>query len=357
MEASWEEEFENLYYESVYLEKEPKMEVARRLINIADEHKDIYKGIVARQEYIEGAAYCDQHHRAFPMLAWCFARIDEDEELNEDFEYGLMWKYKWIIEGVGDWLVIKRADVEALHQDIIKRSEKLGYGKHTVMGLELQIAFEYDDKESVEQLLEKWRTMPRDGLSDCAACVSNKMVRVLIWLKNNKEALKEAKRIISGSLSCAEVPEVTWAWVAVADLELGNRDNLEVYFNGLSKAKGKYPSNGSISGAFLWLGAVMDKGKNTRRFLNTLLKRVEEGENDWCRMWNYFGLNCALRNLKQNDVKSIKVLEMDIDEAIDHTAKKADELIDAFDKRNGSDGNREWFARMEAIYQASLGDA
>ncbi|MEI7024431.1 hypothetical protein [Paenibacillus sp. y28] len=200
------------------------LEEAARLADITN-HAEL--GYEACSEMVELA--CKQ---GFPMKAiTAFSRLlgqyDKQPELYDSDE--LLWRYKWIVGKLLCFPEISREQVEGLLEDLHRRCVKQGYSARTYYYYRFGMAVLYKDKEEAGRCLPLFRSLDTDKMSDCTACEQNTLVLYYAMLEDDVGLLKAADPILTGRMSCAEVPNLTLSKVLLPLYRLGQAGKAQHY--------------------------------------------------------------------------------------------------------------------------------
>jgi hypothetical protein len=185
-----------------------KIAVLEALIRRADTQQCMDIGFDARMALVETGTFAGAPDKALVAFSWCLSQADRDPENYP--EEDLLWKYKWIVHSLGRFPQVSKQQIDGMLADLRMRYMRNGAGEHPVVTLRWKMAMRMGDQEACEAHYSALSKMPRDGLSDCAACIADERVHYRIFLGQDAEAIAEAEAILAGRLRCAEVPHVTF---------------------------------------------------------------------------------------------------------------------------------------------------
>lgn len=196
-----------------------QLALTEQAVNLADTHRDEEYGYKARLELISAAVFSGRTDLAMIAFSWVVAKNDADPER---FEGGnLLWKYKWVLEGVSEYPSIPKSDIEKLFADMKRRYEADGSTLNAYWGIRRNVAMFAGDLDAALEANEQLQDTARDHLSNCHACVQDESVEYYAFIGDDEAALEAAKPIFRGKLTCGEVPERTYACVQLPLLRLG----------------------------------------------------------------------------------------------------------------------------------------
>jgi hypothetical protein len=202
-----------------------QVQVAEDAVRLADLHGDVDLGFEARQVVISAAVFSGQDERAIAPFTWCLAQSDRDPGRFPGWSlagrHSLIWKYKWIIGAAEDWPQISLDRLYAMMDDMERRHREHGFSDRSTLKHRLSTAILRGDEQEVRAMFRKWRVSSRDALSDCIACDCNQEIIYWAFLGEDERAWETAHPIMSGVLSCATVPRISYAQLLLPLVRLG----------------------------------------------------------------------------------------------------------------------------------------
>lgn len=180
-----------------------------------------------RESLIQLAVFNGERVKALMAFARRLAYHDKlgPDESRED----LSWSYKWIAEGLSDFASISRTQIDAALDDMERRFRAAGHGLQAVMEIRLTNAQEMGDAARASDLERDLRAMPKDGMSDCAACLVNRDVYRLTLKGEYAKAVTKARPILERGMRCAEVPQLTYGHLLLPLVTLGQLDKAQEF--------------------------------------------------------------------------------------------------------------------------------
>ncbi len=198
------------------------LEEAARLADANDMTEEAYH---ARGEIVETATFCGYPMHALIAFSWQLGKFDEQPEEYDEQE--LMWSYKWILGKIPIFSEVSRDKILELAEDFGRRYKSFGYSERSYLYYRFRIAVELGELEEAGQWLAAFQKADADYMSDCSACEQNEMVRYWILKGNDERAVETAKPIISGAMSCAEVPHLTLPVILMPLYRLGRQEEAD----------------------------------------------------------------------------------------------------------------------------------
>ena len=216
-----------------------KLELLERAVALADLQNDLMAGFEARDELIEAAGMGGHPEKTLVAFAWMLAQWDKhgEDELGAD-EYGLLWKYKWVINTLWEFPSIAATQIEAAFDDFQARLERGGYSLRTLHYFRWKYAHHQGNWAEAELERAVWQRSSDDSMGDCTACEAHFLTEYLAAQKRDPEALEATKLILSGRQRCAEVPHVTYGVLLEPMLRLEQfEDALDTHLRGYRMAR------------------------------------------------------------------------------------------------------------------------
>ncbi|MGE0712576.1 MAG: hypothetical protein AB7N76_20345 [Planctomycetota bacterium] len=196
-----------------------KLGLCEEAVRLADQRQDAELGFLARQALVEAATFGGFPDKALLAFTWCLAQCDKQPERFDETE--LLWSYKWVAARLPYFPQVTRARIEEVHADMARRYARSGLNLRPVAKIRWLAARRMGDRQEALAAYEESERLPRDAGADCAACERNDRVRYLLFTERLEDALAAAAPILSGRMSCAEIPHATLGMLLGPLLELG----------------------------------------------------------------------------------------------------------------------------------------
>lgn len=145
----------------------------------------------------------------FLCMAWCLKASDRDPDRFSPNR--ILWQYKWVAVEAPRYASVPRRACERLIDDMEARYAKIGWGRRAAIHKRIELHALLGEHEKAIALLPEWRALARDRGADCLACEADFLVSLLGAAGHSEHAVREARPIIRGKLSCATVPHSTFA--------------------------------------------------------------------------------------------------------------------------------------------------
>jgi hypothetical protein len=205
---STEMDFEELMDEAYSLPQgKAKLSLLEEAARLADANDMTEEAYEARTEIVETATFCGYPMNALIAFSWQLGKFDQQPE--EYDEEGLMWSYKWILGNVATFPEVSREKIMELLEDLGRRFKSFGYSDRSYWHYRFRIAMELGEIEEAGRWLTKFQAAEADHMNDCTACEQHEIVRYWILAGDDEQAIQAAKPIMTGTMSCAEIPHLT----------------------------------------------------------------------------------------------------------------------------------------------------
>lgn len=140
----------------------------------------------------------------------------DDEEEKESLYYKLydyMWYFKWILPDIPNSMSVSKEMIDSandmMHYYYTNLNISLAMYYKTIMLQNINMG----QIEQAKENYKLWQESSDDVMSDCEACEITEQVNYYCFVGEYEEALKIAKPILDGKLTCAEVPHITYSHV------------------------------------------------------------------------------------------------------------------------------------------------
>ncbi|MDK4679735.1 hypothetical protein QDY71_03795 [Kingella negevensis] len=192
------------------------------IFNQAMEDRD-YTTAIAICNYVIGGDErthqfsCDWQMHCLTWLTYYwqnqFRESEKDSEAEDKAIRELMtclWKFKWLISSLPRDINASLESIEKANQemqewyDIYHISPAM---RHKALMEQNMLLGNVD---AVREHFQKWQASEADEMNDCEACEQNGLVSYYHYIGDYAQAAKLAEPILSGKLTCGEVPHITY---------------------------------------------------------------------------------------------------------------------------------------------------
>ncbi|MFY1689481.1 hypothetical protein [Plantactinospora sp. WMMB782] len=178
----------------------------------------------ARMNSMSGFHHGGDPTRLFLAFSWCLATFDKQPEVAHSHDaHSLLWNFKWVVWSLPQFPEIPLERTAAVLDDMERRYLLGGHSLHAVYQHRWLVAHHVGDFGTAQEWYDRLLTAPRDGLSDCHACVPSGQVRHLVSLGRYEEAITVGEPYKRGG--CTEQPQWMLAELLPAMLHTGRLDD------------------------------------------------------------------------------------------------------------------------------------
>lgn len=213
-------------------------EKLRQFDRLADKEEclfDAIKDAVEAEDFEFAAQICDfvlnEEFEKFGAalrtraLMWLTSYIAQNLKESEypnfgDFT-GCLWKFKWIVSGIAKSSVIEKELIDEANEAMLFYYERLEFSLAAYYKALMNQNIDMGDAREAKANYELWKKLAKDDMSDCEACEASGEIAYLNFAGEHEAALELAAPILSGELTCGEVPHTTYAPILFSMIALG----------------------------------------------------------------------------------------------------------------------------------------
>ena len=179
-------------------------------------------------------------------LMWLTGYIAQNLKENEskypnfnDF-VDCLWKFKWIVSGVAKSSMIEKELIDKVNGAMLFYYERLELSLAAYYKALMNQNIDMGDAREAKANYELWKKLAKDDMGDCEACEASDEIAYLNFAGEHEAALSLAAPILSGELTCAEVPHATYAPILFSMIKTGKIEEAKAL---LPKAAATIESN------------------------------------------------------------------------------------------------------------------
>ena len=164
----------------------------------------------------------------------------ESEYPNFDDFTDCLWKFKWIVSGVAKSSIIEKELIDEVNEAMLFYYERLELSLASYYKALMNQNIVMGDAREAKANYELWKKLAKDDMADCEACEASDEIAYLNFAGEHAAALKLAEPLLSGELSCSEVPHITYAPILFSMIKTGKIEEAKTL---LPKASATIESN------------------------------------------------------------------------------------------------------------------
>lgn len=179
-----------------------------------------------RDDLLDAAMWAGNGPALLSTFAWLLADWDRQEP--DSVNFMLLWRYKWALASARALPNVPLERLDALHDDFARRTRAAGVGERTALTYRWKLALHRGDMPQAEALSKQVQGLKATFL-DCRACDANLKVTHHIERGELDAALRAAKPIFAGKVSCNRVPSTTYADFLLPLWRAGRREQAQEF--------------------------------------------------------------------------------------------------------------------------------
>jgi len=164
----------------------------------------------------------------------------ESEYPNFDDFVGCLWKFKWIVSGVVKSSMIEKELIDEANEAMAFYYERMELSLASYYKALMNQNIDMGDTREMRANYELWKKLAKDDMADCEACEASDEIAYLNFAGEHAAALELAAPILSGELTCGEVPHTTYAPILFSMIKTGKIEEAKAL---LPKAAATIESN------------------------------------------------------------------------------------------------------------------
>lgn len=209
----------------------------RNAINEANERQEVESALELYNEFIEeNHIYCDGYDATI-LFPEYLALFEAHTEFHEEAKMNLMWAYKFLVGGIMDFYQIPFSQIESIYSDYEKFCRRFGFNLRSFYRQMWNSMYwhglgSFAGIGSIADCHKKMMECPIDKLSEIPAGECDDNTKYILFVeKDIEKAFKVAEPILSGELSCPQVPLYTYINFAIYYFEAGDLGNAKKYIS------------------------------------------------------------------------------------------------------------------------------
>ena len=132
-----------------------------------------------------------------------------------------LWKFKWIVSGVAKSSMIEKELIDEVNEAMLFYYERLELSLAAYYKALMNQNIDMGDTREAKANYELWKKLVKDDMADCEACEASDEIAYLNFAGEHAAALELAAPLLSGELTCSEVPHITYAPILFSMIALG----------------------------------------------------------------------------------------------------------------------------------------
>ncbi|MDR2026788.1 MAG: hypothetical protein LBQ01_04415 [Prevotellaceae bacterium] len=326
-----------------------RITLLKQAINLADAHNDIEWGFDLRLDLIrdeKDTSHCDE---SLPAFTWILDAYDKNPEMFDEEDF--LWEYKWMLGSVRRNSSISLEQIESIAEDFKTRLLRNGYSLRPYYTAKAHLAFFLNSPADAKKYIDLRNQEVRDEMSNCRACELDDDVELEMRLGNLEKAITVGNSMLTKKVTCTHMPFSCYCTCVKYFMKAGDTEKALEYFRKAEADLAQLSDTSQISEIGIMIRFLTDYDRekawtffeqhahwnvDSEDFLDFLFSinvlPLLKGEGS--RVLN---VNPSLEWYREDNTYDLK-------EVYNYYYKKAKDLAERFDKRNGSGYFGEQFA-------------
>ncbi len=242
----------------------------------------------------------------FMCLAWCLAVSDRDpERFNPS---SVLWQCKWVATAAPGYASVPRGVLDRIIDDIEVRFSRASWGRRAALHKRFELFALVGELDRAREIVPEWLASQRDRGSDCPACEIGSVVWLHSSLRDDETAVRHARPIMQGRLSCATVPHSTFGTLLLPLDRLGRRaEARRLYDRGRRLVAALQDGVCRFAAPYLYYAARIGEYDDVVAQVRSGLRHSLSLRSDLDRLEWYGAVGAALEVLARNGIERIDV--------------------------------------------------
>jgi hypothetical protein len=334
-----------------------RIALLKQAINLADAHNDVEWAFDLRLDLIRDEKDTSRCDESLPAFTWILDAYDRNPELFDEEDF--LWEYKWMLGSVRRNSSISLEQMETITEDFKTRLLRNGYSLRPYYTTKIHTAFFLDNLDDAKKYIDLRNKEIKDEMANCRACELDDDVELEFRLGNYEKALTVGNNMLTKKIICTHMPFSCYCTCVKYFQKSGDMEKAYEYFQKAEADLAELSDTSQISEIGIMIRFLTDYDKEKAWSFFEQHAHWNVNSEDYL---DFLFSVSVLPLLKSKETKILNVnssLEWyredntyDIEEIYNYYYKKAKDLAERFDRRNGSGYFNEQFA--EAIQKQEV---
>lgn len=262
------------------------------------------------------------------------------EHFDAQDRHTLFWSFKWMVANLTEFPSVPAAQIDRTLADMERRFAVAGNGMNAV-ALQRFVWARARGAEDTAEAYETWVATPRDDFSQCEACEPGDRASYLFEVGRTEEGVRLLERTLTENPTCATEPADMLSHLQLAYLEQGRvADAAATHRRGLAHLADSHGDMAGARGRHVELLARGGHGDRAVRMIEADQRLLTGGDSPDSRLTYLVHVGAALAVLRATEparaVRLASVPAATVAALADWVRAQAEELAQAFDRRNGT---------------------
>lgn len=165
--------------------------------------------------------------KALVAFTWCLSEFKTDPQAYESYLHTLLWEFKNLLHSITLFPQISLEQINDMLGQMAEMYRRYDYSPRPIHYLQCVTGIRTGDPPRAEKYFARWQDDPRDEMADCEACECDTRVEYYVFTDQHEQAIEQARPILRGRQTCAEVPHRTLALLLYSYIRLDRREEAQ----------------------------------------------------------------------------------------------------------------------------------
>lgn len=157
----------------------------------------------------------------------------KEEEITQKGLIECLWKHKWLVGTLPYDIGISKQEIDEAAESMAELYENFDFGLAMVHKAKLEQNMYMGNIEAAKHHFAKWQAENEneDAMNDCDACEQHTLIEYHHFIGHHKQVWQLAKPILSGEMTCGEVPHISYPFIIDSLIQLGEMEYAQDILN------------------------------------------------------------------------------------------------------------------------------
>lgn len=166
--------------------------------------------------------HCVQWITHYHIERW--QKTEDDSPESEKYGkliFDNLWQYKWVVDYLSEDLNVSLERINEATEEMENLYRHFDFSLGMVEKARMLQAIQKGDEQAARHYFERWRKADDGALDDCEACIQDNLIKYYHFIGEYSRVLELAEPILSGKMTCGEVPHVSYRYIISSLMRLG----------------------------------------------------------------------------------------------------------------------------------------
>lgn len=132
-----------------------------------------------------------------------------------------LWQYKWVVDYLSEDLSVSLETINEVTEEMENLYRHFDFSLGMVEKAKMLQAIRLGNEPAAREYFERWQKAGDSSLDDCEACLQDNLIKYYHFIGEHSRVLELAEPILSGKMTCGEVPQVSFRYIISSLMKLG----------------------------------------------------------------------------------------------------------------------------------------